>query len=130
MAGSGFRNGWESYRASKTTLFWSCAACAVATIIVGFSWGGWVTGGTAEKMSGAAASTARTELAAAMCVSRFMSGPDNVAQLAALKASDSWGRDKLIDKGGWTTPPGIDQPIQGAGDLCAKLLLEAKAAGS
>src|SRR5579871_5660714 len=114
MLGSGFRDGWESWRASKTMLFWSCAACALATIIVGFSWGGWVTGGTAEKMSGTAASTARAELAATMCASRFMSGPDNVAQLAALKASDSWNRDGLIDKGGWTTLPGVQEPIRGA----------------
>jgi hypothetical protein len=127
MAAAGFSQRWETYRASKATLFWSCAACAVATMIVGFTWGGWVTGGTAEKMSGAAASTARAELVAAMCVSRFMSGTDMVAQLAALKASNSWNRDDLIDKGGWTTPPGAEKPIQGAADLCAKRLLEAKA---
>jgi hypothetical protein len=127
VAAAGFSQRWGTYRASKATLFWSCAACAVATMIVGFTWGGWVTGGTAEKMSGAAASTARAELAATMCVSRFMSGTDMVAQLAALKASNSWNRDDLIDKGGWTTPPGAEKPIQGAADLCAKRLLEAKA---
>ncbi len=129
MAASGLSNRWQTYRASKATLFWSCAGVAVATMIVGFSWGGWVTGGTAEKMSGSAASAARAELAAAMCVSRFMSGTDMVAQLAALKASNSWSRDDLMDKGGWTTPPGADKPIRGAADLCAKQLLEAKAAG-
>jgi len=127
MAAAGFGQRWETYRASKATLLWSCAACAVATMIVGFAWGGWVTGGTAEKMSEAAASTARAELAAAMCVSRFMSGTDMVAQLATLKAANSWNRDDLIDKGGWTTPPGVEKPIKGAADLCAKRLLEAKA---
>ena len=123
MAASGLNNSWKTYRASKATLFWSCAGCAVATMIVGFSWGGWVTGGTAEKMSGTAA------LAAAICVSRFNAGTDNVAQLAALKASNSWNRDDLMDKGGWTTPPGADKPVRGAADLCAKQLLEAKAGG-
>src|SRR5579871_1458566 len=85
MAASGFRKSWESYRASKTTLFWSCAGCAVATMIVGFTWGGWLTGGSAQKMSETAASSARAELAAAVCVDRFMKGSDKVAQLAALK---------------------------------------------
>jgi len=127
MAAAGLGRRWETYRASKTTLFWSCAGCAVATMIVGFGWGGWVTGGTADKMSAAAATTARAELAATMCVSRFMSGTDMVAQLAALKASNSWNRDDLIEKGGWTTLPGAEKPIQGAADLCAKRLLEAKA---
>ena len=127
MAAAGLGRRWETYRASKTTLFWSCAGCAVATMIVGFGWGGWVTGGTADKMSAAAATTARAELAATMCVSRFMSGTDMVAQLAALKASNSWNRDDLLEKGGWTTLPGAEKPIQGAADLCAKRLLEAKA---
>ena len=126
---AGLSKNWESYRASKATLFWSCAGCAVATMIVGFTWGGWVTGGTAEKMSSAAASSARAELAATMCVTRFMGGPDMTAQLAALKASNSWNRNDLIDKAGWTTPPGTEKPVQGAGEHCAPRLLEAKAAG-
>jgi hypothetical protein len=130
MTTSGLGARWETYRASKATLFWSCAACAVATMIVGFAWGGWVTGGTAEKMSGTAASTARAELAAATCVNRFMGGVDATTQLAALRASDSWKRDDLIDRAGWTTMPGIEKPIQGAADLCVKHLLEAKATGS
>jgi len=127
MAAVGFSDRWQTYRASKTTLFWSCAACAVVTIVVGFNWGGWVLGGTAEKMAAAAASTARAELAAAECVSRFMGGTDLAVQLAALKASNSWNRDELIDKGGWTTPLGADKPVQGAADLCTQRLLEAKA---
>src|SRR5271167_3788434 len=100
MAMSGFGKSWESYRASKATLFWSCAACAVATMIVGFAWGGWVTGGTADKMSSGAAASARAELAAVMCVNRFMGGVDATTQLAALKASDSWKRDDLLDRAG------------------------------
>jgi hypothetical protein len=129
MATANLGSRWASYRASKSTLFWSCAGCAVATMIVGFTWGGWVTGGTAEKMSGAAASTARAELAAVMCVNRFMGGPDAIGQLAALKASNSWNRDDLLDKAGWTTLPGTEKPIQGAAALCVQRLLEVKAAG-
>ena len=124
-----FRKRWETFQASKATLFWSCAGCAVATMIVGFTWGGWVTGGTADKMSSSAAGAARAELAAAMCVTRFMSGPDMSAQLAALKAANTWNRSDLIDKAGWTTPPGTENPVRGAADLCTTRVLEAKAAG-
>ena len=129
MAAAGFLDRWQTYRASKTMVFWSCAACVIATMVVGFMWGGWVTGGTADKMAAAAASSARAELAATMCVSRFMSGADLPQQLAALKASNSWNRNDLIDKAGWTTPPGVDSAVQGAADLCVKRLLETKAAG-
>jgi hypothetical protein len=69
-------------------------------------------------------------LAAAICVTRFMGGPDMTAQLAALKAVNSWSRNDLIDKAGWTTLPGTEKPIQGAADLCSTHLLEAKAAGT
>jgi len=128
MAGSASGARWQDYRASKTVLFWCCAASVVATLIVGFNWGGWVTGGSAGKMSDSAAANARAELAATICVTRFMGGPDMTGQLAALKASNSWSRDDLIDKAGWSTPPGLDKPIRGAAELCAKQLLEAKAA--
>ena len=42
---------FDQYRASKTVLFWACAGSAIVATIVGFSWGGWVTGGTARDMA-------------------------------------------------------------------------------
>ena len=39
---------WESYRPSKGIWFWSCVACVAATIVIGFGWGGWVTGGNRD----------------------------------------------------------------------------------
>src|SRR4051794_34422194 len=67
---------WEAYRPSKVLLFWSCVACIVATMAVGFGWGGWTTGGTAASMAKDAASTARQELAADVCVERFQAADD------------------------------------------------------
>ena len=37
---------WSEAQPTKTVA-WCCVASAVLTMIVGFSWGGWVTGGTA-----------------------------------------------------------------------------------
>ena len=39
---------WSEAKPTKTVAFWCCVASAVLTMIVGFSWGGWVTGGTAR----------------------------------------------------------------------------------
>jgi hypothetical protein len=121
---------WVNFRASKSQLFWACAACAVATIVVGFTWGGWVTGGTANHMAVQAATEARAQLAAAVCVERFQKGPDAIAQLTALKNSDTWKRDSFIESGGWATMAGMDKPISGAASLCAQqlLLVQAKTA--
>lgn len=117
----------EKFRASKTQVFWACAICIVATAIVGFSWGGWVTGATAREMTTKAAMEARAELAASFCVYAFAKEPDAATKLAALKGSDSWKRSEFIEKGGWVTVPGMDEAVQGAAALCAEQLMDAKA---
>ena len=114
---------WESYRPSKAIWLWSCAACIVATIAVGFAWGGWVTGGTATRMASDAADGAQARLASASCVIRFNQGSDAVAQLAALKKANSYERGDMIKKGGWVTMPGGADPVVGAADICARKLL-------
>ena len=48
---------WEDYQPSKTMLVWTCIAAIVATMVVGFSWGGWVTGGTSQAMAATAGDT-------------------------------------------------------------------------
>ena len=122
----------KGYQPTKTTLFWSCAASIAVTLIVGFNWGGWVTGATAREMSAAAAVDGRAELAATVCVERFMTGPDAQAQLAALKGTDSWKQEGVVEKGGWVTLPGMAEPVRDAAEVCAdrlvKLELPAKSA--
>ena len=88
---------WENYRPSKGGWFWSCAGCIVATVVLGFTWGGWVTGGTATKMSADAAAGASAQLAAADCIHRFESGPNAAMELAALKKAESYERGDLIN---------------------------------
>jgi len=114
---------WEAYRPSKAIWFWSCAASIVATIVVGFVWGGWVTGGTAARMASDAADGGRAQLAAATCVVRFDQGPNAAAQLAALKKADSYEQGDMISKNGWVTMPGDATPVSGAADICAQKLL-------
>jgi hypothetical protein len=116
---------WEAYRPTKGVWFWSSTGCIVATIVVGFAWGGWVTGGTATRMASDAADGARAQLAAMICVTRFNHGPDAVAQLAALKKADSYERGDLIVKSGWVTMPGSTDPVAGAADICAQKLVSA-----
>lgn len=76
---------FQQYRPSKTALFWSCAGSVIVATIVGFSWGGWTTGGSAQEMAEDSAAQARQELAAVVCVDRFMAAPDANVQLAGLQ---------------------------------------------
>jgi hypothetical protein len=113
---------FEHYQPSKTVLFWSCAGGIVATMIVGFTWGGWVTGGSAQKMVNDAADQARAEVAAAVCVQEFMQAADAGVQLASLKQiTSSWAREDFVEEGGWAMI--ASEEYDDAADLCAKRLM-------
>jgi hypothetical protein len=93
---------FDDYQASKAVLFWACAGSAMAATIVGFSWGGWVTGGSAREMAEKSAAQARQELATVVCVDRFMAAPDAGTQLGALKEITSpSAQGKFVEEGGW-----------------------------
>ena len=93
---------FQQYRPSKTALFWSCGGCVVLATIVGFSWGGWTTGGTAREMAEDSAAQARQELAAVICVDRFMAAPDAGVQLTALhEMTSARAQGKFVEDGGW-----------------------------
>jgi hypothetical protein len=99
----------------------------VLTMIIGFSWGGWVTGGAAIDQAKDAAEGARAELAADICAHRFLQADDASVQLAALKDESSYKRSSAIEKGGWVTLAGAKEPIDGAAQLCAEQLMQAEA---
>ncbi|HSA81922.1 MAG TPA: hypothetical protein VLE23_13990 [Geminicoccaceae bacterium] len=126
---------FDQYRASKTVLFWACAGSAILATAVGFSWGGWVTGGTAREMAEQSAAQARQEVAAVVCVERFMAAPDMAAQLTLLKGMDrSYQRGKFVEDGGWaimpvgggaeTSLPGSSADHRQAASLCAEVLTQ------
>ena len=117
-------SGWRDYRPSKVMWFWSCFGCVVAALVIGFTWGGWVTGGTAEAQAAEARLDGRAQLAATICVARYVDATDAAVQLAALKDESKWSRDDTIDDAGWTTPLGVEEPVSGAADLCAERLVE------
>jgi len=123
MSNNGLSQRWAAYRPSKAGLLWSCVGCSVATMIVGFTWGGWMTGGSATRMATEAARDAGAQVAAASCVYRFNQGPEMAAQLAQLKKVQSYEVNSLLVKGGWATMPGDTEPVVGAADICGHKLI-------
>ncbi len=109
---------WSEARPTKTLTFWSCGAAAVATMIVGFTWGGWVTAGTANTMAEALVSTRL----APICVAQFQQDPAKDMKLKGFKETSSWGRSEYVGKQGWATMPGEKEPNGKVSDECAKLL--------
>jgi hypothetical protein len=97
----------------------------VLTMIVGFSLGGWVTGGTAQDMVEEAVESSREQVAAALCVERFMDAGDAGVQLASLKEiTSSYRQSEFIEDGGWATLPGTDEANAEGADICAERLAE------
>ena len=115
---------FRDFRASKAVLFWSCAGCVVATMVVGFTWGGWVTAGSAQQRADAASEQAVAELAADICFKRYLASPDARANLTAFNEESTYRRDGLIEDGGWVTLADREDPIDGAAGLCADRLAE------
>jgi hypothetical protein len=122
---------FDDYQASKAVLFWACAGSVIVATIVGFSWGGWVTGGSAAKMAEKSAAEARQELAAVVCVDRFMAAPDVGVQLTALKDIESpYAQGKFVEDGGWAIIVPTSSPTdykaradhREAAGLCAEAL--------
>ena len=120
-----FSRRWEEYRPSKAILFWACVAAVIATMVVGFGWGGWVTSGTSQALAATAGDNARGELASAICVEKFNAAPDATAKLAEFKAiPDNYKQRQFIVAGGWATMPGQTSPdrlgVQGCTAALAK----------
>ena len=106
---------------------WGVVGGAVLTAIVGFTWGGWVTGGTAEMSAAQRANAAVVVALAPVCVERFQRAPEVSANLAALKKADSWSQGDFVEKGGWATAPGAKASDQASAvaKACATLLAAA-----
>ena len=118
-----FGQKWSAARPTKTVVFWSCVASAVVTMIVGFSWGGWVTGSTARSMAATTGEDAVAKRLAPICVVRFTQDPGKDLKLKEVKATDTWQRGDYVKKQGWATMPGEQEPDGRVADECVKLLM-------
>ena len=101
---------------------YGAAAGAAALAIVGFSWGGWVTGGTAEQM---ASDQARLGVVAALvpiCMEQSKQDPQVVETLAQLKDASSYQRSGMLMKAGWATMPGSTDPNRQVASACMEKL--------
>ena len=110
---------WSAARPTKTVVFISWVAAVVVTVIIGFTWGGWVTGGTARSMAAAAV----VSRLAPICVVQFNADPGKVGRLKELKDTTTWERGDYLKKHGWATMPGQAGPDTSVADECARLLV-------
>jgi hypothetical protein len=95
---------------------WGLICGAVIVMIIGFWWGGWLTGGTAQKMTDEAVLASQ----AAICVAQFMKQPNSEEKLKELEKVESWKRSEFIEKGGWDKMPGQEKAGSSVAQACVK----------
>jgi hypothetical protein len=106
--------------------FWGVVVGALGMMIMGFAWWGWVLGSTAEGMAKDRADGAVTALLVPICVERFMGQADAAAKLAEFQKTVSWQQSQLIEKGGWATATGSNDPNSAVARVCAQRLANSK----
>jgi hypothetical protein len=108
---------------------WGVAGGAILLALVGFTWGGWMTTGTANKLADQRADSAVVAILTPICVDKFRQSGDAIVNLAALKKiSSSWEQGNFVEKGGWATRPGAASPDYILARACAEKLVQAKSA--
>jgi len=117
------RQRWDEARPTKTLVFWSWVASVVLTMIIGFAWGGWVTGGTARSMAATMAEDAVVKRLAPVCVLQFKQGAGIDQKLKELKETSGWQRGEYVEKQGWATMPGEEKADSKVAEECARLLM-------
>lgn len=119
-----YRQKWDRARASKKIVFWAIIGAIIITMIIGFSWGGWVTGGTAQSMGETMVDDAIVQRLAPICLFQFNQDPDKAQKLVEFNEARTYQRDDYVKEQGWATMPGEDQPDSQVADACAKLIAE------
>ena len=112
---------------SLKRLLQGAVAGAVATMFVGFYWGGWSLGSTADKMAKDQSDLAVVTALAPVCADKFRALPDAAAKTVALSKIYSWKRADEFPKE-LVTLPGETDPSSSLVDACTALLLAPKSA--
>jgi len=117
-----FGQRWNAVQLSKTAIFWTCLAVIAGTMLVGFTWGGWVTGGTAQKTATTLANNAVVQRLSSICIAQYQLDPAKDQKLAELKAASSYQRSDYVKEQGWSIMPGEEASDTKVAAECAKQL--------
>jgi hypothetical protein len=108
---------------------WGAVVGGILTMIVGFNWGGWTTGGTADRLAVKQADAAVTTALVPICLAGEKADVGRVKKLGELTAiTSSWEQTEFVMKTGWATFPGQEQANRAVAEVCASTLLKSAAA--
>lgn len=107
------------------TVFWIVLGAILLTTFLGFSRGGWMTGGSAQQLSERTAQDAVVERLGAICVAQFNQDSQRGEKLAELQAETSSHQRKLyVIEQEWATMPGETISDNEVSIECAERLMQ------
>ncbi len=106
--------------ASVKPAVWGMVCGGIATMVIGFSWGGWITKGAAGQMETASAKEAVIMAFTPLCVSAAEPEAD---KLVELKELSSWKHDDFVTDAGWVDNVS-EQYRDDVARVCASTLIE------
>ncbi|MGM0743403.1 MAG: hypothetical protein ACQEVT_17735 [Pseudomonadota bacterium] len=99
---------------------WGAIGGAIVAIVIGFAWGGWVTGGKATQMQTASAESAVVQAFTPLCVAKAEKEPEKIA---LLKEERRYQRDNFVVEAGWVD--NVSEKYQSdVADACADSIVE------
>jgi hypothetical protein len=117
------RQRWSQAKLKKSVVFWIAIGAVVLTLFLGFTRGGWTTGGSASQMAEESAQNAVIARLAPICVAQFSADAQSAVRLQELKAiSSSRNRAAYVEEQGWATMPGETAPDRQVAVACASQL--------
>ena len=119
-----FRQRWSDAKLKKSAVFWIAVGAVLLTLFLGFTRGGWTTGGNAANMAETSAEAAVLERLTPFCVAQFSADPQQASKLEELQATtSSSARITFVKEQGWATMPGEEAPDNRVASECTKQLM-------
>ncbi len=91
---------------------------AIAVSILGFTWGGWITNGSAQTMAQDLAADEVTLAMVPVCLNISAADPERTEKLVVLKDLSGFRQRNAMMETGWATAPGSDAPDRDLADAC------------
>ncbi|MBY6141859.1 hypothetical protein KUV26_20680 [Leisingera daeponensis] len=95
---------------------------AVLAGFVGFTWGGWVTGGTSNDRAMAMARNNVVTALVPVCLDMARTDAERDAKLAAIRAVATFRQRDALMEAGWATVPGAETPDRDIAQACLAAL--------
>ena len=95
---------------------------AIFVAFAGFSWGGWMTSGGANKMAETMADDDVIAALVPICLDLARTDSERVAKLAIISDAASYKRNDAVMDAGWATMPGSEVPNRDLAWACLEAL--------